>query len=193
MRVLEILLKPGQYRDTDLSSDRLEKIDFLKQRMASYVDKICDSKISAAGREFLKSKLRDDLEELKTLVPRLDTVAESINRVPLSDKDFEAFKELFDRPIPAAVARIYTEGVIDDDSLSDEFAILEDSDPSRDVRPLIAEWFSRVMPDQMFRLTDDVPSERQKLGLMSPIHGYDNRQFNQSRFGNSSGNAYGRF
>lgn len=192
MRVLEILLKKGQYLDTDLSAKQLERIDFLKRRMDSYVDKICDKNTSVAGREFLKTKLKDDFEELKTLVPRIDVVAESVNRVPLTDKDFEAFRELFNKPIPAAVARIYTEGVIDDDSLTDEFSILEETDPSRDVRPLISDWFNRVMPDQIYRLTDEVPSKRLKMGVMSPIHGYDNRQYSQSRFGNSSGNAYGR-
>ena len=193
MRVLEILLKKGQYRDTDLSTEKLQKIDFLRNRMDSYVDKICDKSTSSAGKEFLKSRLRADLEELKALVPGVDVVAESVNRVPLSEKDFKVFKELFDRPIPAAVARVYTEHVIEDDALTAEFIILEDSEPNRDVRPLIADWFARVMPDQIYRLTDDYPSEQQKLGTMSPIHGYDNRQYSQSRFGNSSGNAYGRF
>lgn len=192
MRVLEILLKKGQYRDTDLSAEKLKQIDFLKKRMADYTDKICSGKLSPAGRDFLITKIKDDLDELKTLVPRVDVVAESVNRVPLSNKDFEVFKELFDRPIPAAVARAYTHSIIDDDSLTDEFAILEETDPNRDIRPLLADWFQRVMPDQLYKITDNYPSEQQKRGVFSPIHGETTASPSRSMFGNSSGNAYGR-
>ena len=101
-----------------------------------------------------------------------------------------------ERPIPAAVAGIYITEIIDDDELNDQFKSLEDTEPNRDVRPLIVEWFRRVMPDQMHRFgSQEVANDKVRKGILSPIHGYDSKEYSGSSFTStgSSGNAYGRF
>lgn len=80
-----------------------------------------------------------------------EILSEAITKLPLVDKDFEALDEILARPIPACLGLAVVEQVIVDDELSDEIAILADRDPDRDIRPLIIEWFDRVMPDQKYR------------------------------------------
>jgi hypothetical protein len=189
MRIVEILL-PRNTRDRDLSPHTVRKIDALQQRMDSYVDKIMSPGTSPAGKEFLKSRLRDDYYELKGLLPHIHKVAEAVTRLPLTEDDFDLVKKLMERPIPAAIAPIYIQNIIEDDEFNDQLLELEDSNPSLDVRPLIVEWFRRVMPDQMYRFTEDLPSENQKKGLLSPIHGYDPKMYKGAN-DPISGNAYG--
>jgi len=160
--------------------------------MDSYVDKIMSPGTSPAGKEFLKSRLRDDYYELKSLLPRTHKVAEAVHRLPLTEDDFDLVKKLMERPIPAAIAPIYIQNIIEDDEFNDQLLALEDSNPSLDVRPLIVEWFRRVMPDQMYRFTEELPSENQKEGLLSPIHGYDPKMYKGSN-DPITGDAYGRF
>jgi len=191
MRIVEILL-PKNTRDRDLSPQVVRKIDALQQRMDSYVDKIMSPGTSPAGKEFLKSRLRDDYYELKSLLPRTHKVAEAVHRLPLTEDDFDLVKKLMERPIPAAIAPIYIQNIIEDDEFNDQLLALEDSNPSLDVRPLIVEWFRRVMPDQMYRFTEELPSENQKKGLLSPIHGYDPKMYKGSN-DPITGDAYGRF
>ena len=112
----------------------------------------------------------------------------------LTNEDFELVKEVMNKPIPAVIAPIYIMEIIDDDELNSQLLSLEETDPGRDVRPLIAEWFSRVMPDQMHRFGQEVASEKQKLGLVSPIHGYDPKMFKggtDTGTSAASNNAYG--
>jgi hypothetical protein len=198
---------------------------------------------SIAGKEFLKSKLRDDYYELKGLLPHIHKVAEeenikyevydrqtgkvvggpyssrsrarlaadkkdneygayrysirpvpvlkeAVHKLPLSHDDFEAVIEVMKRPIPAAIAPIYISEIIEDDELNDLLTELEDSDPGCDVRPFIAEWFKRVMPDQLYRFNGDHPSHAQKNGVLSPIHGYDSHMY-KGQNDPLTGNAYG--
>ena len=191
MRIVEILL-PRNTRDRDLSPVTVRKIDALQQRMDSYVDKIMSPSTSSAGKEFLKSRLRDDYYELKGLLPHIHAVAEAVHKLPLTEDDFDLVKKLMERPIPAAIAPIYIQNIIEDDEFNDQLVALEDSNPSLDVRPLIVEWFRRVMPDQMYRFTDDVPCENQKKGLLSPLHGYDPKMYKGTNEP-ITGNAYGMF
>ena len=72
MRIIEILLPKGT-SDRSLSPQTIRKIDVLQTRMNSYVDKILDPKTSERGREFLKSRLRDDYHELRDTIPRFHT------------------------------------------------------------------------------------------------------------------------
>jgi len=190
MRIVEILLPRGS-NDRSLSPQVVRKIDALQQRMDSYVDKIMSPNTSTAGKEFLKSKLRDDYYELKDLLPHIHAVAEAVHKLPLTDKDFELVKHLMERPIPAAIAPIYISEIIEDDELNAELEILEDSEPNRDIRPLIVEWFNRVMPDQMHRFVGSDKSYNQEKGILSPIHGYDPRQYHGTN-DPITGNAYGR-
>lgn len=241
MRVVEILL-PRNTRDRDLSTEKLRQIDFLQRRMDTYVDKIMDPNTSNAGKEFLKSRLRDDYYELKDLLPHIHHVAESfkviniktkeivggpyttasrarsardkfdmkygayvhkvipveeqnpvmeaVHKLPLTNEDFDLLKELMGRPIPAAIAPIYIQEIINDDELNDQIKSLEEDKPDYDVRPLIVEWVKRVMPDQMYRFTGDEKANQR--GLMSPIHGYDPHMYKGSN-DPITGNAYGRF
>lgn len=118
-----------------------------------------------------------------------EDLKESVNRVPLSDEDFDTFKDLMSRPIPAAVASAYIQEIIDDDELTDNLDILSEQQPARDVRPLIADWFKRVMPDQLYRFigTGDYDSH----GRFSPLHGY-NTGSHKGTNDPVTGNAFGR-
>ena len=189
MRILEILLPRGA--DRSLSPQTARKIDALQQRMDKYVDKIMDPSTTAKGKEFLKSRLRDDYYELRGLIPKTHKVAEAVNKLPLTNEDFDLVKEIMSRPIPAAVAPIYISEIIDDDEFNGILLELEDSDPNLDVRPLIVEWFNRVMPDQMYRFDDNQDRENQKKGLLSPIHGYDPHMYKGAN-DPLTGNAFGR-
>jgi len=190
MRIVEILLPKGT-RDKDLSPQVVKKIDALQTRMDRYVDKIASSETSSAGREFLKAKLRSDYDELRELLPEIKSVTEAVHKLPLSDKDFELVKQMMTRPIPAAVAPIYISEIIEDDELNDQLFELENSDPGRDVRPLIAEWFNRVMPDQMYRFIGSERSDNQQKGILSPIHGYDPKMYKGTN-DPVTGDAFGR-
>jgi len=190
MRIVEILLPKGT-SDRSLSPQTVNKIDALQKRMDTYVDKIMSPNTSANGKEFLKSRLRDDYYELKGLIKPIHKVAEAINRLPLTNDDFELVKKVMERPIPAAIAPIYISEIIEDDELNDQLRELEETQPGMDVRPLIVEWFDRVMPDQMHRFTNDVASENQRKGVLSPIHGYDPHMYKGSNEP-ITGNAYGR-
>ena len=119
-------------------------------------------------------------------------LTEAIYKLPLTVEDFDLVKKLMERPIPAAVAPIYIMEIIEDDELNDQFKSLEESDPGRDVRPLIVEWFRRVMPDQMHRFGQEIADENLTKGILSPIHGYDPKQYKGSNEP-ITGNAYGMF
>jgi hypothetical protein len=125
-----------------------------------------------------------------TLTKPKNVIAEAVTKLPLTQKDFDAVIEVMKRPIPAAVAPIYIQEIIEDDELNDQLFALEESDPGRDVRPLIADWFKRVMPDQMYRFTGEQVPENQKLGTFSPIHGYDPHMYKGTN-DPITGNAYG--
>lgn len=117
------------------------------------------------------------------------SINESINRVPLSDKDFEDLGDIMSRSIPAAVASVYIQEIIDDDELTDNLNILAEQQPARDVRPIIADWFKRVMPDQLYRF---IGSDKDKTnGTLSPLHGF-NTGSHKGTNDPITGNAYGR-
>ena len=189
MRIVEILLPKGT-KDKSLSPQTIQKIDALQKKMDAHVDKIMDPRTSAAGKEFLKTRLRDQYDELKGLLPHIHRVAEAVTKVPLSHDDFDRVIEVMKKPIPAAIAPIYILEIIEDDELNGQLLSLEDTDPGRDVRPIIAEWFRRVMPDQMYRFTGDHPDHAQKNGILSPIHGYDSHMYKGTN-DPLPGNAYG--
>jgi len=192
MRVVEILLPRGA-ADRALGSKTVRQIDALKQRIDTYVDKIMDPNTSPAGREFLKARLRDDYHEMKSLLPKFHAVAEAVHKLPVSTEDFDLLKELLERPIPAAIAPIYIQEIINDDELNDQLLSLEDTKPDMDVRPIIAEWIDRVMPDQKYRFVGtDLHNYKRREGLLSPIHGYDPHMYKGSN-DPITGNAYGRF
>jgi hypothetical protein len=254
MRIIEILLPRGA--DRSLSSKQVQNIQMLQQRMNSYVDRIMDPKTSLQGKEFLKSRLRDDYYDLKDAMKPLgvdefaesidatpvqqyevidivtkkvvggpystrvrarraadkkdlqygairyrvqpagggSTVMEAVHKVPITNEDFDLVKELMERPIPAAIAPIYLNEIFEDDEFTDMMIELEESDPGRDVRPLVVEWFNRVMPDQMHHFGQEVATYKQKTGMYSPVHGYDPDIHKGGSFTGteSSGNAYGR-
>lgn len=118
------------------------------------------------------------------------SISEAVRKLPVSNEDFDVVQELMERPIPAAIAPIYIHEIIDDDELNDTLTELENSNPGMDVRPVIAEWFKRVMPDQLYRFSGESPTTNQ-LGLMSVIHGYDPHMYAGTN-NPITGNAYGR-
>ena len=86
--------------------------------------------------------------------------------------------------------------IINDDEFNAVIDSLEDTDPNRDIRPLVIEWIKRVMPDQLFRFDDSYgKSIEQKRGLLSPVHGYDPKTFSKGGTTGTGGadNAYGRY
>jgi hypothetical protein len=193
MRIIEIIL-PKNTDDRSFSFQTMQKIGMLQKRMNTYVDKIVNANTSPAGREFLKSKLKSDYHKLRSLIPHSREIAEAVHKLPLTPKDFELIKKLMEKPIPAVIAPIYISEVIDDDELNDQFKSLEETDPGRDIRPLIVEWIRRVMPDQMHQFTGEVANHKQKMGILSPLHGYDPHMYKGAGMTGteSSGNAYGR-
>jgi hypothetical protein len=118
------------------------------------------------------------------------TVNEAVNRIPITNNDFKLVMKVMERPIPAAIAPIYISQIIEDDELNDQLFSLEDSQPGLDVRPIIAEWFNRIMPDQMYRFTGDEQTPAQKNGVLSPIHGYDSHNYKGTN-DPITGDAYG--
>jgi hypothetical protein len=259
MRILEILL-PKSLDDHSISPKHIQRIDTLQKRMDAYVDKICDPKTSAQGKEFLKSRLRDDYHELKDTIAhvhkiaedglppvepikpiesfevvdsrtgkvmgkpynsrsrarsradKLDneygayrykvrrvgssfmieaTLSEAVHKLPLTSEDFDLVQKLMSRPIPAAVAPIYIQEIIDDDEFNSMLNEFAEINPNMDVRPHVVEWIKRVMPDQMYRFDDSAQTLKQRLGQTSVIHGYDPNQYHSSSE-SMTGNAYGR-
>ena len=137
--------------------------------------------LSVEGNDFIARKPKYNKQPVK----------EAVHKLPLSNDDFELVKELMCRPIPAAIAPIYIHEIIEDDEFNDLLTELEKTDPGRDVRPLIVEWFRRVMPDQLYRFTGAEDTMQRKQGLLSPIHGYDPHQYKGTN-DPITGNAYGR-
>lgn len=188
MRILEILL-PKNTNDRDLAPQTARKIDVLQKRMDGFVDKITDPKTAPQAREFLKTKLRNDYHELKKHISSIHPVSEAVHRVPLSNNDFELLAKLMEKPIPAGIAPIYINDLIDDDEFNQQ---LECFDPGMDVRPYIAEWVNRVMPDQMYRFDDNRVDKSDRNGKMSIIHGYDPHQYKGQSMEVTGNNAFGR-
>jgi hypothetical protein len=124
--------------------------------------------------------------------PKLPHVLEAVNRLPLTEQDFSLLKEMMDKPIPAIVADVYIQDLINDDELSAQIDSIGDNSPSQDIRPLIVDWIRRVMPDQLFRFVDQGRTMDQQQGIMSPIHGYDPQCYKGTN-DPVTGNAYGRF
>lgn len=194
MKILEILL-PKNIKDRDISPKHTNKIDMLQKRMNAYVDKISDPSTSPKGREFLKAKLRDDYIELKDVFKSVAEskfgISEAVNRLPLTNADFELVKELMENPIPAIIAPIYIQEIIDDDEFNEMLREFEETSPNLDVRPHIVEWFKRVMPDQMHRFYGG-QTTKQREGIMSPIHGYDPHMYHGSSESITPNGATGR-
>jgi hypothetical protein len=136
-------------------------------------------------------KMREESDTIFVMKPETKSVMEAVHKVPLTEEDFDNIKDLMDRPIPAALSSMYLQEVIIDDELNDMLKSIEDTEPNRDIRPLIAEWIHRVMPDQLWRFGIGEQTEKQRHGVLSPIHGYDPHMY---KGGNDpiSGNAYGR-
>lgn len=127
-------------------------------------------------------------------VKRVDndsTVLEAVRRLPLSDQDFDTLKEVINHPIPATLAGIYLQDLIEDDELDGQIADIESRDPGQDIRFLVVEWIKRVMPDQHHRF---FPEQKfyNRTGTMSVVHGYDPHQYRGTNPA-ITGNAYGRF
>jgi hypothetical protein len=123
-----------------------------------------------------------------------NSIMEAVTKLPLTNADFDLVKTVMQRPIPAVIASIYISDIIEDDELNDMIASLEDTEPDRDIRPLIVDWFRRVMPDQMHRFGQEVAGEQQRQGVLSVVHGYDPKMYKggTDTGTESSGNAYGR-
>ena len=119
---------------------------------------------------------------------RLD---EAVHKLPLTEEDFELVKTVMSRPIPAIIAPIYIQEIIDDDEFNDMLNEFAETNPGMDVRPHIVEWIKRVMPDQMYRFDHSGQTEKQKLGQTSVIHGYDPHMYHGTNEP-ITGDAYGR-
>lgn len=244
MKIIEILL-PKNVQDKSISAKHAQHIDILQKRMDAYADKICNPNTPIKGREFLKAKLRNDLNELKGTFKKIaeetttvsdqkyevydrksgervggpystasrarnvrdkkdneyggyrygvrpvKTLTEAVHKLPLANEDYDLLEEVMKTPIPAAVASIYIQDIIDDDELNDQLNELSNSKPAYDVRPIIAEWFKRVMPDQLYRFNNSGWTTQQKMGQLSPVHGYEPDEYHGAN-NPITGNAYGQ-
>jgi hypothetical protein len=158
-------------KDKSLSKKKIANLNALQQRMDKYVDMISDPSTPKAKKGLLQKALRKDYTELKATIESINEikVMEAVHKLPISNEDFDLVEKIMSRPIPACVAEIFLQDIIRDDAFSDELRILEDTEPNRDVRPMVAEWFKRVMPDQMYRFTDNTQSKTEREGILSPI------------------------
>lgn len=192
MRVIEILLTKTQ-KDRDILSTQAKKdIDVLKSEIKHYSDLLKDPKISQRGADYLKTQIKNKYEQIRSMGPKVDIISEAVHKLPLTNEDFESLKKIMENPVPAGVARIYISGIIEDDELTSQILSIEDTHPNRDVRPLIASWVDRVMPDQKYRFTGEPKNLGPREGQVSPIHGYDSQSF-KSEPRVVDGNAFGRF
>ena len=116
---------------------------------------------------------------------------EAVHKLPLTEEDFELVRTLMSRPIPAVIAPIYIQEIIDDDEFNGMLNEFADTNPGMDIRPHVAEWIKRVMPDQLYRFNGSGQTTKQKLTQTSVIHGYDPHQYHGSN-DPITGNAYGR-
>lgn len=116
---------------------------------------------------------------------------EAVHKLPLTEEDFELVKTLMSRPIPAVIAPIYIQEIIDDDEFNGMLNEFADTNPGMDIRPHVVDWIKRIMPDQMYRFDHSGATMKQKLGQTSVIHGYDPEQYHGSN-DPITGNAYGR-
>ena len=203
-------LKAKLKADYDELKDIIETVneakinELSKNTLANYTNKSHgDAKINLQkakdngpdkGDSIAKAKKRmGGMKQAMDKIRKINTqpVSEAVTKLPLTPEDFDLVKELMSHPIPAAVAPIYIQEIIEDDEFSDQLRTLEDTEPGRDVRPLVVEWFKRVMPDQMFRFSPRTDFKNLK-GEMSIIHGYDPQAYH-SPAEPVTGNAFGSF
>lgn len=123
-------------------------------------------------------------------LPSPNNIMEAVHKLPLSDADFKLVKELMSNKIPAIVAPIYIQEIIDDDEFNDMLIEFGETNPNMDIRPHLYEWFKRVMPDQLYRFNDNGLSAIARDGQQSVIHGYDPHMYHGS-VNQRSGDAYG--
>lgn len=207
MRVLELILSKNQ-QDRDISAQPEKdkglqgpeakiQYELYDRRTGQKVGKNCTTKNGARNAvdrlDNAYGGYRYGYREIlvKPSIPRTPNINEAVHKLPLIEDDYDKIKELMEKPIPAAMARIYIHEVIVDDEFDDMLQSLEESDPNRDIRPLIAEWMNRVMPDQMYRFGIGEQTQEQKDGRFSLIHGYDPHEYHGQSM-ETSGNAYGK-
>lgn len=118
-------------------------------------------------------------------------ISEAVHRLPLSNNDFDALKEMMNKPIPATVASIFIQDLIVDDEFTDQLNALSEKNPGMDIRPFIVEWIDRVMPDQMYRFRQGFVVPDKEKGLYSVLHGYDPQAYKGTN-DPITGNAFGR-
>lgn len=118
-------------------------------------------------------------------------ISEAVHRLPLSNNDFDALKEMMNKPIPATIASIYIQDLIVDDEFTDQLNALSEENPGMDIRPFIVEWIDRVMPDQMYRFRQGFVVPDKEKGLYSVLHGYDPQAYKGTN-DPITGNAFGR-
>jgi len=145
--------------------------------------------MNSAGANKLLESIQADFGLNKNIAEKF-TIKEAVNKLPLTDNDFDLVKQLMCYPIPAVIAPMYLQEIFDDDEFNDMLKEWEETNPNMDIRPQVVEWFKRVMPDQMYRFTGDKQTMKQKMGLSSVIHGYDPGMYHGTNEP-ITGNAYG--
>lgn len=78
-----------------------------------------------------------------------EIVTEGLRKAPTKDKHFDYMEGIFEKPLPAIMARPLIHSVLDDDDLNDRLDELAAKDPKADARPLISNWFELNMPDTL--------------------------------------------
>ena len=101
-----------------------------------------------------------------------DILTEAVHRVPLTEDQFDELKLAMNKPIPAEIAMVVLSSILESDELSDEFIAAAKTNPSSDVRPLIANWIKLNMPAELHRFTGKQDASYLRQGIYSALHGY---------------------
>lgn len=98
-------------------------------------------------------------------------VNEGLRKAPTSDKSVQELKDVFESPLPAAMARAAIYNILDDDDLNDRIDAMESEDPNGDARKLISDWVNLNMP-QLLQTAKEGQMIGNGDGIFSPINGY---------------------
>jgi len=99
-------------------------------------------------------------------------ISEAVQKIPLTDDQFDELRERLQRPIPAEVAAMILHDVLETSDLTEEYTSMAILTPNKDVRPVVAQWLELNMPDQMHRFNGQPRDTSIVHGALSPLHGY---------------------
>lgn len=97
------------------------------------------------------------------------TLVESVHVTPVTDKQFDELKDRLSRPIPAEIANVVLDKILESDDLTDEFRAIAKNKPTYDVRTVVVNWIKTNMPSDMYRFADGSDDPQLKQGTYSTL------------------------